>query len=186
MNNKSQSPKSKILTIPNVMSLFRLCLIPVIVWLYCMKQNYLLTTLVLLLSGITDIVDGYIARRFNMVSDLGKILDPVADKLTQGVTLLCLSSRFKRMWIPFALLIIAAVLMGITGLLAIRKTQTVMSANWHGKVNTVLLYVMMLIHLICFNIPSAVSDILIAICSIMLVTSLILYGIQNIRILREH
>lgn len=177
--------KNKILTIPNILSFFRLCLIPVIAWLYCFEQSYFFATLVLLLSGITDIIDGYIARRFHMVSDLGKILDPVADKLTQGVTMLCLTTRFKRMWIPLALLIIAGVFMGITGLLAIHKTQAVMSANWHGKVNTVGLYIMMLVHLLWFDIPPIVSDILIGICAGMTALSLILYGIQNIRAIRK-
>lgn len=178
--------KKKIFTIPNAMSLFRLCLIPVIVWLYCVKHNYLVTTLVLLLSGITDIADGQIARRFNMVSDIGKILDPIADKLTQGVTLLCLASRFRKMWIPFILLLIAAIFMGITGLLAIRKTQNVTSANWHGKVNTALLYIMMLTHLIWIDIPPVVSDVMIGICTVMLTISFILYAVHNINILRKH
>jgi len=177
--------KNKIVTIPNILSFFRLCLIPVIVWLYCFKQSYFFATLVLLLSGITDIIDGYIARRFHMVSDLGKILDPVADKLTQGVTMLCLTTRFKKMWFPLTLLIIAAVFMGVTGLLAIHKTQAVMSANWHGKANTVGLYIMMLIHLLWFDIPPVVSDILIGICTGMTALSLILYGIQNIKAIRK-
>lgn len=120
-----------------------------------------------------------------MVSDLGKVLDPIADKLTQGITLLCLSSRYKRMWIPFILLAVASAFMGITGLLAIRKTQEVLGANWHGKVNTFLLYAMMLVHLIWYNIPYAVSDILIFLCSIMLLISLVLYAVRNIRILRR-
>lgn len=52
---------------------------------------------VLALSGITDILDGFIARRFGMVSDVGKILDPVADKLTQGAVILCLAFRYSLM-----------------------------------------------------------------------------------------
>lgn len=79
-----RSYQNKILTIPNVLSFFRLCLIPVIIWMYCSKRDYVRTAVILLLSGATDILDGFIARRFNMVSDLGKVLDPVADKLTQG------------------------------------------------------------------------------------------------------
>ena len=72
--------QKKIITIPNILSFFRLCLIPVIVWLYTVKQDYLWTLLILLLSAITDIVDGIIARKFNMISDFGKAFDPVADK----------------------------------------------------------------------------------------------------------
>lgn len=74
--------QKKILTIPNILSFFRLCLIPVIIWLYTEKQDYFWTLLVLLLSAVTDIVDGIIARKCNMISDFGKAFDPIADKLT--------------------------------------------------------------------------------------------------------
>lgn len=74
--------EKKIFTIPNLLSAFRLLLIPVFVWAYCIKKAYLLTAGVLLLSGLTDMADGFIARRFHMISDLGKMLDPIADKLS--------------------------------------------------------------------------------------------------------
>ena len=80
-NDSTSTYRHKILTIPNVLSFFRLCLIPVIVWLYCVKKDPLWTTLALALSGLTDVVDGIIARQFHMVSDFGKAFDPVADKL---------------------------------------------------------------------------------------------------------
>ena len=88
----------QMLTIPNLLSVFRILLIPLIVWLYCGKQDYLLAAWVLLLSGVTDIADGFIARRFRMVSDLGKVLDPIADKLTQTAALVCLLTRFRAVW----------------------------------------------------------------------------------------
>ena len=78
----------QILTIPNFMSLFRLCLIPLIVWLYHGKEMYGWAAVVLVISGITDVADGIVARHFHMVSDFGKAFDPVADKLTQFAMLL--------------------------------------------------------------------------------------------------
>ena len=92
--------KHKIITIPNVLSFFRLLLIPVIVWLYIVKKDPLWTTGILVLSGVTDVVDGIIARKCNMISDFGKAFDPVADKLTQIAMLFCLVSRFKWMLLP--------------------------------------------------------------------------------------
>ncbi|MEE1164601.1 MAG: CDP-alcohol phosphatidyltransferase family protein, partial [Lachnospiraceae bacterium] len=86
--------KHKIITIPNVLSFLRLLLIPVIVWLYIVKKDPIWTMAILALSGITDIVDGIIARKCNMISDFGKAFDPVADKLTQIAMLFCLVSRF--------------------------------------------------------------------------------------------
>ena len=88
---------NRIITVPNLLSFFRLCLIPVIIWSYCVKKNPLLAGEILLLSGLTDLADGYIARRFHRISNLGKILDPVADKLTQAAMLICLFTRFPHM-----------------------------------------------------------------------------------------
>ena len=89
--------KDQVLTIPNLLSVIRLALIPLIVWLYVGKQAYSIAVIIILLSGATDIIDGAIARRFHMVSDLGKILDPVADKMTQGAVILCLALKYRWM-----------------------------------------------------------------------------------------
>ena len=105
--------KNKIITIPNILSFFRICLIPVLVWLYCFKDDYLLTVIIFILSGITDVVDGFIARRFDMISDFGKAFDPVADKLTQITMLFCLVTRFELLLIPLVILIIKEVLAAI-------------------------------------------------------------------------
>lgn len=177
--------KKKIITIPNILSFFRLCLIPLIVWLYCVKKDYLLSTLVLLLSGLTDIADGFIARRFNMISDFGKAFDPVADKLTQIVVLFCLVTRFRSMLIPLVMLIVKEVFAGVTSLITIKKTGEVMGAVWHGKATTVLLYATMTVHLVWFNIPLLVSNILVAVCTVMMLISAVLYGKRNITALKR-
>ena len=113
--------KNKILTLPNILSFFRLCLIPLIVWQYVGKRNYLMALYLLALSGLTDIADGIIARSFNMISDFGKAFDPVADKLTQIAMLFCLVTRFRMMWLPLILLIIKELFAGVTGLMMVRK-----------------------------------------------------------------
>ena len=177
--------KHRIITIPNLLSFFRLLLIPVIIWLYVVKQNPAWTTLVLALSGITDIVDGIIARKFNMISDFGKAFDPVADKLTQIAMLFCLVSRFEWMLLPLVLLVVKEIFAGVTGLVVIRKTGKVLGAVWHGKATTVSLYSMMLIHLLWFNIPAVISGILIGACTALILLSAILYGIRNVSILRK-
>ena len=116
--------KEQILTIPNLLSLVRLAMIPVIVWLYCKKEAYLAAVAMIVLSGLTDIADGIIARKCNMVSDFGKILDPVADKLTQAALILCLATRYQLMIpliIEFALREAAMLAMGYA---AIKKKDT--------------------------------------------------------------
>ena len=117
--------KHKMITIPNLLSLFRLLLIPVVVWLYTVKHDPLWTCVILVLSGITDVVDGIIARKCHMVSDLGKALDPVADKLTQIAMLFCLVTRFVWMLLPLCVMIVKELAAGILGLVVIRKTGKV-------------------------------------------------------------
>lgn len=183
--NKTQDNNKNILTVPNILSILRLCMIPFLVWLYCFEKNYMLTLFVLILSGVTDVADGYIARHFNMTSDFGKILDPIADKLTQTVMFACLVTRFTLMALPLSLMIIKEFIMGITGCMVIHKTGKVHSAVWHGKMNTCLLYAMMALHVIWFDIPAPVSNVTIAVCTVMMAISLILYGTDNIKSLRS-
>lgn len=173
--------KHKIITIPNILSLFRLLLIPLIMWLYIVKKDPIGTAAVLTLSGITDIVDGFIARKYHMISDFGKAFDPVADKLTQIAMLFCLMTRFKWMMLPLCLMVVKEVTAGILGLLLICKTGTVDGAVWHGKATTVSLYCMMAIHLLWFNIPCAISGILIGACTAMALLSGFMYTIENIK-----
>lgn len=184
MANQRQT-QNKIVTVPNLLSLFRLLLIPLAVWLYVKKQAYGWTTAVLTLSAATDVVDGFIARRFGMVSDLGKMLDPVADKLTQIAMLFCLVTRFPKMLLPLCVLMLKEVLSGITGLLVIRKTGQVYSARWHGKAATVSLYVMKILHLLWPSIPVAVSTALIWGSTAMMLLSAALYAKQYFCLLTE-
>jgi len=177
--------KNKIITIPNILSLFRLLLIPVIIWLYMVKKDPEWTTAILVLSGITDIADGIIARKWNMISDFGKAFDPVADKLTQIATLVCLVSRFKWMLLPLCVMVVKEITAGIISLLVIRRTGNVYGAVWHGKATTVSLYSMMIIHLIWFNIPGVISGILIGACTAMALLSAFMYGRENLKILNN-
>lgn len=181
---KDTNYKDKIITIPNLLSLLRLCMIPVMVWLYIGKENYGLTTLLLALSALTDMADGYIARHYNMISDFGKAFDPVADKLTQIAMMLCLVTRFPLMLLPWIILVVKEVFTGIMSLLAIRKTGAVEGAVWHGKVTTALLYGTMAVHLLWYGIPQIVSLILISLCTMMMLISAVGYGIRNFKMLQ--
>ncbi len=182
---ESNRYKTRIVTLPNMLSFFRLCLIPVMVWLYCGEENDHWTGYVLLLSGLTDIADGFIARHFHMVSDLGKVLDPIADKLTQGAMLICLLLRYPLMVWPFVLMILKELFMGISGLMVIKRTGMVLGADWHGKAATVLLYGTMFFHVFWNEIPAAASRLSILACTGMILLSFVLYGLRNVRILRK-
>lgn len=175
---------NKILTVPNVLSFFRLALIPMIIWLYIAKGEYVLTAGLIVLSGATDVIDGFIARRFNMVSALGKALDPVADKLTQCAMLICLVFRFPLMLLPLGLLVVKELFSGITGLVIIKQSGKVYSALWHGKATTVLLYVLLLTHVLWTNIPQALSEVMILATLSMMIISFILYGTRNLTLIK--
>lgn len=178
-----QITRKQIFTIPNFLSFLRLCMIPLIIWLYCAQKNYVLTAVVLVLSGLTDTIDGFIARRFNMVTDLGKALDPIADKLTQASVMFCLLTRFQMMLVPLLLLIFKELCNGIMSLFVIKKTGKVCGADWHGKVCTWLLYAMMFLHIVWFDISRQWSTALISICVIMMTVSFALYMVRNYKML---
>ncbi len=178
-----QMNKKTILTVPNLLSFFRLLLIPVFVCLY-LKGEDCWTAAVLILSGVTDVVDGFIARRFGQITDFGKALDPVADKLTQAAMLFCLISRFPMMVVPFVLLLVKEAFAGISGLIVIRKTGEVLGAQWHGKLTTLMLYGMMILHVIWQDIPPWASNTLNVTCVLMMILSLVLYAKRNIRAIR--
>ena len=172
--------KKKIITIPNLLSLVRICLIPLIIWLFAVKEDYLLTGITVIFSGLTDVVDGFIARRFNMISDLGKVLDPFADKATQLTVIVLLIIRFPLMVLPLGIGVIKEIFMAISGYMVVKKCDVVLSAEWHGKLATVILTVAMALHLIWSEIPKAVSATLIIISALSIALSLVLYAKRNI------
>ena len=184
--HREKQDRNKIVTVPNVLSFFRLCLVPLILWLYCVKGRYGWTAVVLLVSGVTDMIDGFIARHFGMVSELGKVLDPVADKFTQGMTLFALATRFPYMLIPPLLMAVKELVMVVTGVWAKRKTGEFHGAEWHGKVATVLLYAMILLHVIWYDIPKNVSIVTVLVCVGMMLLSFALYGVRNIRLIQKN
>ena len=181
--NNKEKINNEILTMPNILSFFRLALIPPIVWLYCFKESYLWVAILLIISGLSDIVDGYIARRFNMISDFGKALDPIADKLTQIAMLGCLVTRFSFLTVPLVLLCLkeatALILRGII----LKKTGSVQGAVWHGKMSTVLIYSTIFLHIIWYNIPAIISNVTILISTAAMILSFVLYTIENIKFL---
>ncbi|MBR5342874.1 MAG: CDP-alcohol phosphatidyltransferase family protein [Oscillospiraceae bacterium] len=177
--------EGKILTIPNLLSCLRLALIPCFVWQFLVRDDRIATMILLLVSGLTDVADGFIARRFDMVSDLGKVLDPLADKLTQAAMLVCLTGSYPMMLLPFGLMVVKEMVCVGTGLAAIDSSGDVKSADWHGKLATVLLYGMLITHVLWLDIPAGVSLALILLCAAVIVLSGTLYGVRNLREIRR-
>ena len=165
--------KNQIFTIPNLLSAIRLVLIPFIVITF-FKGHYTTALILTAVSAFTDVIDGRIARHFNMISDLGKMLDPLADKLTEGALIICLISRYKLM---IALLMVMAckeTMMVVMGLKAL-KNDSINSARWYGKVCTVFLYAVMMALLLFVKIPRPVANGLIIACMVMAIFTMIMY-----------
>lgn len=125
--------------VPNVLSLFRLLLVPVIAVTYLYgKTTWAVITLIL--SGVTDVVDGFVARHFNQITDLGKILDPLADKLTQITVAICLTFRNIELLPLLVICMIKELCQMVGGLLLLGKDDTIRGSKWYGKLATVLFY----------------------------------------------
>lgn len=177
--------KNEVFTIPNILSFFRILLIPLIVVLYCKYKMYGWTTVVILVSGFTDVLDGWIARKYHMISDFGKLLDPVADKLTQAAVALSLCMRFPYMFYLFILMFIKEMMVGISGLLGVRQSGEVHGAEWHGKLTTCVIYATLLLHIVWYDITKTVSNISLLVAAIVMVYSLTRYVMKNMRIIKE-
>ena len=140
--------KKEVFTIPNLLSLFRLVLIPVYVVIYLnatQMHEYFLAGTILAVSCLTDMIDGKIARRFNMISTVGKILDPIADKLTQFTLTLCLSIRYPILRFVLVLFVIKEGFQGIMGLINLRKGKMLPGALLAGKVCTTALFLSLIV-----------------------------------------
>jgi cardiolipin synthase len=177
---RSKLTKDQVLTIPNILSFFRIALIPVIIWVYCGLEMPLLALAFILLSGLTDIIDGYIARKYNMITDFGKSIDPIADKMTQIAVLICLVTRFKLMLLPLCIMAVKETVLLLARLWLFRKTEKIYGAVWHGKLNTTLLYLMIYTHIIWFNINNIVSTVLIYISAGFMMFSFVAYFVETI------
>lgn len=131
-----------IFTIPNILSFARIGIIPFIIIAY-FNGDYKGSFLLILLSGLTDVVDGFIARHFNQVSDFGKVLDPIADKLTQVAVVLMLLIDFLDVWAVWVLMIVLFTKELATLIIALYMLTggaRAISAKWWGKVATVCVY----------------------------------------------
>ena len=168
----------EIFSIPNLMSYFRILLIPVFCVIYLnasSRTDFYIAAAVVLLSSLTDLFDGMVARKFNMVTELGKILDPVADKLTHAALALCLATRFPMMWILIALMVIKEGYMLIMGVKFLKKGKMLDGACWFGKVCTAVLFVGLMILFLFPYCSATFSNSLILIMMAVMVLTLVMY-----------
>lgn len=181
--------KKQIFSIPNIMGYFRILLIPVIMWKYLTAvslRDYQTAAVLIGISGITDFLDGFVARKFNMVTQLGKAIDPIADKLTQIAVVFALSFRFRLVRAVVAILVVKESLMAVIGYILLKRGKMLNGAKWFGKVATAVLYVVMFILILVPDIKTAVADQLIILTGLLLIISFILYIPEYRRLFHEN
>lgn len=174
--------KKDILTIPNLLSLFRLLLIPVYIVIYLNADskpdntNYYIAAGILAVSCLTDLVDGKIARHFNMISNTGKILDPLADKATQFALIICLAIKYPVLLIMVGLFVVKESFQLIQGYIILRKGQILSGALMSGKICTTVLFISLIVMVLIPDLNVKVVYILTGIDCVFLLISFISYA----------
>ncbi|MGM9605073.1 MAG: CDP-alcohol phosphatidyltransferase family protein [Faecousia sp.] len=170
--------KKEVFTIPNFLSFFRLLLIPVYVFLYLTAestQQYVAAGLILALSCLTDMIDGRIARKCNMISTLGMLLDPVADKATQAALLVCLSMKYPVLYPVLVLLVIKESFQLFALIIAYLNGKMLPGALFIGKLCTTVLFVSLIAMVLFPELPGQVVDLIAMVDACFLGVSFVCY-----------
>ena len=176
-----RKPINQNLTVPNGLSLLRILIVPFFAWFF-MKDQLAVAVVLLVLSGLTDMVDGFLARKLNQVTELGKMLDPFADKLTQGVVALCLAIKFPVIGPVLLVFILKELLMLCCAVFLLKKRKRPCAAKWYGKVATVLFYISVAAIVVMdgfFHVSGlvfdVVSNVLLILTAVMMIFSAVKY-----------
>lgn len=157
--------------IPNILTIIRFLLIPFILY-FIFTEHFIEAFIFFTISGITDVADGFIARKFNLISNFGKLMDPLADKLTQIATLFSLVIvKIIPIWILVIVLIKEFIM--IAGASFLYGKDVVVYSKWYGKLATVLFYIAIVLSLIFkqFNIEGFWKNLDLICYSIALITT---------------
>ena len=169
---------ARIITVPNILSLVRLVIIPVYAVMYLQADSaadYYAAGILLALSCITDLFDGFIARRFRQISTLGKLLDPVADKLTQCTMLLCLASSYPILWGLWTLFFVKELFQFIATCWHLKHGQMLSGALMAGKICTNVLFISAILMVLFPQMSGALRNGLIGLCALFLLISFVSY-----------
>ena len=156
--------KKDLFTIPNMLSLFRLLLVPVYISIYLNateSYHYYIAGGILAVSCMTDMIDGKIARKFNMHSVIGQVLDPIADKVTQFALIVCLAIRYAILWTVIVLFVIKEIYQFIAMAVAAKKGKMLRGALMSGKICTTILFVSLIAMIVFPDIPENIVNIMV-------------------------
>lgn len=170
--------KKDIFTIPNILTYFRILCVPAFIIVYINSTTlvgHIWSIVIVALSALTDVFDGRIARKTGQVTDLGKILDPIADKAMQFAMMFCVVIKYH--WVALLIVIFAAkelISLAFSGYLFTKK-KNIGGALWCGKICTVILYAVMLAFIIIPNIPVPVETILVGFSAAFMLLAFVVY-----------
>ena len=175
--------------IPNALSIVRLLLLPVFVVLILVVERDadvpVWSFAVLVLSGVTDSLDGIIARRFNQITDIGKLLDPVADKITQVTVVICLAVRYTVLIPLVVICLIKELIQAAGGYILLRRGEKIQGARWFGKVSTFVFYGAMALIVLLPDMPDWVRIGLVVLVAALMLFSFIKYMMMFLHLRRD-
>ena len=174
------------MNLPNMLSIIRLCMVPVYVVVYFsgIEHAHLLAVIVYALATFTDFLDGYLARKNNQITNLGKVLDPLGDKMLTTAVLVCLLiDGVIPGWLVL-IVVIKEAMMGLGGLVIHRKAHVeIPPSNYIGKTATVLFFVTCAV-LILFDIETKIAAIMVSVAVAVSIAAFISYLCRFIRIMK--
>ncbi len=169
-------------SIPNVLSVIRLIFVGLFVAAFFKYDSMMPAGIIALIAALTDVADGYIARKFNMITDLGMILDPLADKLIQAAICMCIGYKYNLIIIPF-IFILKETLMIIGGMYIIKSGKKVPPSRWYGKLASLVFFTITIaIMVFDYWIKKATAIILLLIAAVFMLFALALYIIRFFKI----
>lgn len=188
MKDSIKSVIKKNFTVPNLLSFIRILVIPPLI-IFMLDRNFIMAGVMLIISGVSDMFDGMIARKFNQVTQLGKILDPIADKLTLIAVVLCINVIYPSV-LPFVIILFAKeFLMLCGGCVLIKMKIKPPAAKWYGKVATVVFYVSVTAIILLKAIWSIdniiLTNVLLIITTVFMLFALFQYAIIFIKLIKE-
>lgn len=176
-----------IFNIPNILTMVRIVLIYPFVVSF-LNENYIKSSKFLILSGVTDFLDGFLSRSLNQQTKLGEILDPIADKLTLISIMICVGTKFRSVFPFMIILIIKETCMLIAGAYLFKRTQKTIKARWYGKLGTVFFYFSLITIIAIQALWGVKNDFLINllmfVTALLMFHALIRYSIEFISIVR--
>ena len=143
--------KQDFLLLPNILTYIRFLLVPAFAIVYLNSSTlseHITAAIIVVVSGITDVADGFIARHWNLISDLGKIIDPIADKAMQFTMMFCVCVRYHWVVILIVIYAVKEIVSAIVSAYLFTRGKHLDGAMWCGKLCTVILFIVMLPYII--------------------------------------